>query len=319
MTEFGVNLASEVHGPNELIEYARGAENAGFDFAVVSDHFHPWISDRGHGESPFVWSTLGGLAREIDELELGTAVTCPTIRIHPANVAQAAATAAVMADGRFFLGVGAGENLNEHVTGEHWPEHEVRIEMLEEALEVIRALWTGKHVSHHGEHYTVENARLFTLPDEPPPIHVSGLGPKAATAAGRIGDGFICTSPDQTLVEQYEAGGGDGPRIAGTKVCWAESDDEARQTVHEWWPQAGLPSGATELPTPAHFDEAVADLSEDDVAEAFVTGPNPDPYVDHVEEFLDAGFDRIYIHQIGPDQAGFFEFWKEELRPRLAY
>lgn len=210
MTDFGINLASEAHGPDELTEYASHAEDAGFDFAVISDHYHPWISKQGN--SPFVWGTIGAIAERTNELSLGTAVTCPTMRVHPAIVAQAAATAQVQLDGRFFLGVGTGERLNEHILGDRWPPHSVRLDMLEEAVEVIRDLWTGKMVTHHGDHYTVENAQVFTLPRKSPPIYVSGLGPHAARAAGRIGNGYIATSPTEKLVNQFEEGGGEGPR-----------------------------------------------------------------------------------------------------------
>ena len=238
MTEFGINLASEAHGPDELTEYAYHAENVGFDFAVISDHYHPWVSKQGN--SPFVWGTIGAIAERTDELELGTAVTCPTMRIHPAIVAQAAATAQVQLDGRFFLGVGTGERLNEHILGDRWPPHSVRLEMLEEAVEMIRELWSGKMVTHHGDQYTVENAQLFTLPDDVPPIIVSGLGPRAAKAAGRIGDGYVATSPKEKLVNQFEAGGGEGPRYGGLMVSYAESDEKARRNAREWWPNAGL-------------------------------------------------------------------------------
>ncbi len=316
MTRVGLNLASEAHGPDELVEYAVRAEDAGFDFAVISDHFHPWVG--GQGESPFVWSTLGAIARETTDLRVGTAVTCPTIRIHPAVVAQATATVAAMFDGRFFFGVGTGENLNEHVIGERWPEHEVRLAMLEEAVDVIRKLWTGGNVSHHGEHYTVENAKLFTLPDEPPDVVVSGLGPKTAAAAGEFGDGFVATSPKEELLRRYADAGGDGPRYGGTKVSWAESEAEARANAHEWWPNVALTGGAQDLPTPKHFESAVEMVSEDDVAEQVVTGDDPDDYLDEVRSYVDAGFDRVYLHQTGPNQRAFIEFAGRELIPEVA-
>jgi G6PDH family F420-dependent oxidoreductase len=315
MTDIGINFASEAHGPDEIVDYAVRAEEAGFDFAVVSDHFHPWISKQG--ESPFVWSTLGGIARETEDLGLGTSVTCPTIRIHPANVAHAAATAGEMLDGRFFLGVGTGENLNEHVLGDRWPAHHVRLEMLEEAVGVIRDLWGGEMTSHYGDHYTVENARIFTLPDEPPSIHVSALGPETAAAAGEFGDGLITTSPDEALVDRFQDRG-DGPIYGGTKVSWAESDEAGREKAVEWWPNAFADVGGAELPLPKHFEEATQSVTGDDVEEAIVTGPDAEEYLDHVEEFEDAGFDRVYLHHVGQDQEAFIEFAEDELLPEVS-
>src|SRR5687767_3809814 len=204
--ELGYALSSEEHGPRELVEHARAAEETGFTFALISDHFHPWVDKQG--QSPFVWSVIGGIAEATEELRLGTGVTCPTIRIHPAIVAQAAATSAAMLPGRFFLGVGTGENLNEHVLGDRWPETEVRQEMLEEAVAVIRLLWQGGQQSHRGRYYTVENARLYTLPEQPTPIMVAAGGPKAAELAGRIGDGFIGTSAERELLATFDRAGG---------------------------------------------------------------------------------------------------------------
>ena len=214
MTRIGYALSSEEHGPRELVRNACRAEECGFGYALISDHFHPWIDHQG--ESPFVWSVIGGIAQATDRITIGTGVTCPTMRIHPAVVAHAAATAAAMLPGRFFLGVGTGENLNEHVLGDGWPSADVRLEMLEEAIEVIRLLWQGGQQSHHGMHYTVEDARLYTLPDEPPPIVVAAGNPGAAALAGRVGDGFCSTAPDATLVERFKAEGGDGSRATAS-------------------------------------------------------------------------------------------------------
>lgn len=315
MTDIGINLASEAHGPDELIDIATRAEDAGFDFAVVSDHYHPWISKQGN--SPFVWSTLGGLGRETDELRIGTAVTCPIIRVHPAIVAQAAATAATMLDGRFFLGVGTGERLNEHVTGERWPEHEVRLDMLAEAIDVMRSLWTGENVSHHGERFTVENAKLFTLPEVSPDVVVSGLGPKTAKAAGELGDGFIATSAKQELVDHYENSGGDGPRYGGTMVSWAENEDEAVTNAYEWWPNTAAKGVGQELPTPKHFEQAVQLVSKEDVARSVVIGNDPQDYLDEIQEYVNAGFDHVYLHQTGPNQAEFVDFAEREILPQF--
>jgi G6PDH family F420-dependent oxidoreductase len=311
-------LAGEEHGPLALVENARRAEAAGFSFVVASDHYHPW-TDR-QGQSPFVWGVLGGVAAATTWIGVGTGVTCPTIRVHPAVVAQAAATAACMLPGRFFLGVGTGENLNEHILGLRWPPTAVRRAMLEEAVAVMRALWTGELTSHHGEHYTVENARIYTLPDEPVPVMVAAGGPAAGELAGRIGDGLVVTAPDEETLDAFEdAGGRDKPRYGQLTVCWAESEDDARRTAREWWPNAALASPLSqELPLPSDFESAAAMVDEDDVAEAVVCGPDPDRHLEAIREFEAAGVDRIFVHQVGPDQSGFFGFYEREILPRLA-
>lgn len=313
MTSLGYTLSSEEHGPTTLVEHAVRAEEVGFEYALISDHFHPWTSTQG--ESPFVWSTLGGIAAATDSLDVGTGVTCPTVRMHPSIVAHATATTAAMFDGRFFFGVGTGEHLNEHVTGDRWPPFDVRMEMLTEAIEVIRKLWTGENVTHRGTHYTVENARLFTLPAEAPPIYVSGTGPQSTRMAREVGDGLVSTAPDESLVETF-AEHNDGPRYGQVTVCYAESEAKARQTAHEWWPNAALPGELGQLlPTPTHFEQATEMVTEDDVAEYVACGPDPDTHIDLLDTYADAGFDHVYVHQVGPDQAAFFDFYEREILP----
>jgi coenzyme F420-dependent glucose-6-phosphate dehydrogenase len=314
----GFALSSEEHRPLDLVRYAAQAEEAGFDYALVSDHFHPWIDKQG--QSPFVWSVIGGIAEATENLRLGTGVTCPMIRIHPAIVAQAAATSAAMLPGRFFLGVGTGENLNEHILGDRWPEAAVRLEMLEEAIEVIRLLWQGGYQSHHGRYYTVEEARIYTLPDELPPIYVAASKPNAAELAGQMGDGLISTSPDAELVEEFESAGGEGkPKLGQVTVCFAESEAEARKTAFEWWPNAALTGDLSqELALPRHFEGAAEMVSEDDVAEKVVCGSEPDRYFEQIDAYADAGFDHVYLHQVGADQESFFRFAQEQLLPRYA-
>ena len=239
MLHLGYKLSSEEFGPRDLVRQAVQAEAAGFDFALISDHFHPW-TDR-QGQSPFVWAVLGAIAGATERLKVGTGVTCPTIRTHPAIVAHAAASVAAMMPGRFFLGVGTGENLNEHVTGAKWPPVDVRREMLEEAVKVIRLLWQGGVRSHRGPHYTLEEARLYTLPPRPPPIMVAASGPKAARLAGRIGDGFVTPDPDRALLRTFRRAGGRGkPSFVEVTVCWARSERQARRTAHELWALAAL-------------------------------------------------------------------------------
>jgi G6PDH family F420-dependent oxidoreductase len=316
VTRIGYALSSEEHGPQDLVRNAVAAEKAGFEFALISDHFHPWIERHPH--SPFVWGVLGAIAQATDRLEVGTGVTCPTFRIHPAIIAQAAATTASLMPGRFFLGVGTGENLNEHILGQRWPEWEVRAQMLEEAVAVMRSLWTGEVVSHHGPYFTVENARIFSLPDEPPPIHVAAGGSRMAEIAGRIGDGFIGTGPDAEVIRAYQGAGGTGPRYGQVGVCWAESEAEARRIAHEWWPTAALKGEVSqELPMPSHFTELVSTVTEDQVAEAISCGPDADRHVEKIQAYVDAGYDHVYLHQIGPDQGGFIRFAERELLPAL--
>ena len=317
MAEIGYALSSEEHTPNDLVRHAKMAEDAGFTFALISDHYHPWVDAQGH--SPFVWAVIGGIANATERLRLGTGVTCPTVRIHPAIIAQAAATCAAMMPGRFFLGVGSGENLNEHVLGDRWPESSVRQEMLEEAVEVIRLLFEGGSQSHQGVHYVVENARLYTLPDEPTPIMVAASGPEAAELAGRIGDGFISTSPKKELVDGFKQSGGDGkPKYGQLTVCWAKDESSARKTAHKLWPTAAIPGElGQELPMPAHFEQAAQLVTEDAIAKAVVCGPDPERHVAEIQKFVDAGFDHVYLHQIGPDQEGFINFYQQNVLPRF--
>jgi len=316
MTAIGYALSSEEHTATDLVRHARRAEEAGFSFAVISDHYHPWI-DR-QGQSPFVWGVLGAIAEATERLRVGTGVTCPTVRIHPAIIAQASATAAALMPGRFFLGLGTGERLNEHILGAPWPEYEVRAEMLAEAVEVIRELWKGAVTSHRGRHYTVDSARIYTLPDPLPPIYMAAGGPRAAQEAARLGDGLISTAPDKELVDGYGKAGGTGPRIGQVTICWARTEAEARRTALEWWPTVALHGEVSqELASPAHFEELAKSVTEDQVAELVPCGPDVERHVEKITGYLDAGFDQVYVHQVGPDQAGFIKFAEGELLPAL--
>ena len=318
MPQIGYALSSEEHSPNDLIGIAVLAEEAGFGYALVSDHFHPWVD--AQGESPFVWSVIGGIARSTERLRLGTGVTCPTMRIHPAIVAQAAATSAAMMPERFFLGVGTGENLNEHILGDHWPAPDERLEMLEEAVEVIRLLWEGGYQTHRGKHYTVENARLYTLPEELPEIHVAASQPLAAELAGRIGDALVTVAPDAEIAQRFESAGGAGkPKLGQVTVCWAATEEKARKTAHEIWPNGGMQGALSqELPLPEHFEQAAEMVTEDDVGESVVCGPDPERHKEQIREFEGAGYDHVYIHQVGPDQEGFLDFYAREILPDFA-
>ncbi len=313
--ELGFFLSSEEHGPRELLAFAQAAERAGFSSALISDHYHPWLEEQG--QSPFVWSVIGGIAATTG-LRVTTGVTCPMVRIHPAVVAQAAATSAAMLPGRFRLGVGSGENLNEHILGDPWPPVRVRLEMLEEAVEVMRKLWTGEIVLHRGRHYAVHNARLYTLPSEPPPVLVSAFGPKATEVAARIGEGFVTTKPDADAVRGYRTHGGRGPAIAALKVCWAETREEGVRTAHRLWRTELVPGQlAQELPMPLHFEQAAQLVDENEVAASIPCGPDPEAHVEAIERYRAAGFDELFVNQIGKDQEGFLRFFEAEIRPRL--
>jgi G6PDH family F420-dependent oxidoreductase len=312
----GFFLSCEEYTPHELITQARQAQEAGFHGFWISDHFHPWTDTQG--QSAFVWTVIGALS-QVTNLPVATGVTCPTVRIHPAVIAQAAATAQVMLEGRFTLGVGSGEALNEHIFGDPWPEADERLEMLEEAIEVIRELWSGRNVSHRGRHYRVENARIYTLPETPPPILISGFGPKSVDLAGGIGDGYCTTSPESELIERFRSsGGGDKVVQAGTKVAWAADEAEGRRAVHRIWPNESLPGELAQiLPTPRHFEQASELVTEEMIGESVPCGPDVERHVAALQEYADAGVDELYVQQVGGNHDAFFEAYANHVIPRF--
>jgi G6PDH family F420-dependent oxidoreductase len=313
--KLGLFLSSEEWGPADLVRQAQRAEDAGFHALWISDHYHPWNDEQGH--SPFVWSTIGAIAQATG-MRVTTAVTCPTVRTHPALIAHAAATSAVLLEGRFQLGVGSGEALNEHILGDRWPTADVRLDMLEESVEVLRTLWRGGSQDHRGEHYVVENARIYDLPAEPPEILVSGFGPKAVRRAAKIGDGFMTTMPDKDLIQLYRSEGGKGPVQAGTKVCFGSDEAEARRTAYRLWPNEQLPGELAQvLPTPAHFEQASELVTEEMIGEAVPCGPDLDRHIAALEEYADAGADELFVQQIGPGQDAFFEAYARDVVPRF--
>lgn len=317
MITIGYALSSEEHEPNKLVAHAQMAERVGFKFLLISDHFHPWVPQQGH--SSFVWSVLGGIAHATQRVSVGTGVTCPIMRFHPALTAQAAATVAAMMPGRFFLGLGTGEYLNEHIFDEPWPRIETRQEMLAEAIHIIRELWQGEEYSYQGTYFTVRDARIYTLPEKLPPIYVAASGPESAELAAEVSDGLISTSSGDEVVKAFKKNGGsEKPRYGMVKVCWADSQDEARETVKQWWPTSTV-SGPlhSDLPTPKHFADVVEAMGEPEVPEDTILGPNPNLYLKAIQKLQENGFDHIYLHQIGPDQEGFFKFFKNELMPLL--
>lgn len=316
MTTFGYFLSCEEHGPKELVRQAKMAERAGFEALWISDHYHPWLDEQG--QSPFVWSVIGAIA-EATSLPITTAVTCPLVRVHPAVVAQAAATSAVLTGGRFRLGVGTGEALNEHVIESRWPPTAERLEMLEEAVELMRELWSGKLVTHRGTHYQVDTARLYTLPDEPPPVYMSGFGENSVRLAGRIADGYITTGPSAELVDLFHSSGGQGkPVQGGLKVCYADDAAQARKTVHRLWPTQGIKGEASQLlPLPRHFEQLAEMVTEEEATASTPCGPDPDVHIEAIKPYIDAGFDEVYISQIGQEQDAFFDFYSSTVLPGL--
>jgi G6PDH family F420-dependent oxidoreductase len=313
--KIGYFLSSEEWGPRELVAQAVKAEQAGFEGLWISDHCHPWNDEQGH--SPFVWSTIGAIAQATDAMKLTTAVTCPTIRIHPAIIAQAAATSAVLLEGRFCLGLGSGEALNEHILGGRWPGADERLDMLEEAVDVIRTLWQGGVQDYRGRHYRVEHARVYDLPDRPPPIVISGFGSKSVELAARIGDGYCTVGPDADAVKQFRSQAARGTLIqGGLKVCWGEDEARARTLVHRLWPNDALPGELAQiLPTPQHFEQASTLVSVDALTADMACGPDIERHVEAITAYADAGFDELYVNQIGPDQDAFFAAYRDRVLP----
>jgi len=315
MVQLGYALSSEEHDSRKLVDLAVRAERSGFEIAMISDHFHPWLDVQG--ESPFVWGVLGAIAMQTNNLRVGTGVTCPIQRIHPVIVAQAAATAASLMPGRFFLGLGSGEALNEHVTGERWPPVDTRQEMLEESIVIIRKLWKGGQVDHRGKYYTVDNARIYSRPDQSPPIYIGASGPGSVRIAAEHGNGLISTMADAKLAEVFRAAGNSGPRLGSVTVCWAETEAEAEDIAFKYWPNAAL-KGAfkNELPLPSHFEQAISTLRKEDVAKVIVCGPDPEKHLKAIQEYADAGYDYVFIHNVGPEQEGFFDFYERQILPQ---
>jgi G6PDH family F420-dependent oxidoreductase len=311
----GYFLSSEEHPPGELVRQASMAADAGFDALWISDHFHPWNDEQG--QSPFVWSVIGAVS-QVCSLPVTTAVTCPTVRINPAIIAQAAATSALLLEGGFRLGVGSGEALNEHILADRWPEADVRLEMLAEAVEVIRALWTTDRVDHHGRHYDIEDARLYSRPEQPPPVYVSGFGPKAIELAARIGDGFVTTKPSAQDISAHRDAGGTGPVEAGVKMCWAPTHEDGVRTAHRLWATSGVPGELSQvLPSPRHFEQASQLVTPEATGQSVACGPDPERHASVVREYAKAGVDMLAIAQMGLAQEEFMDFFSREVRPLL--
>jgi G6PDH family F420-dependent oxidoreductase len=314
--KLGLTLSSEEHGPRSLVDLAILAEERGFDFVSISDHFHPWIGAQGH--SPFVWSVLGGIAAATESIEVGVGVSCPIIRIHPAILAQAVATTGLLMEDRLIWGVGTGENLNEHVVGDPWPAYEVRAAMLEESIALIRRMWSEESVTHRGDYFTVEDARILDRPAKPVPIVISAFGEDSAELAARIGDGLWLSSLNADTIATFEQAGGSGPIFSQLTLCWGPDRDEAIALAHQQWPNTGLPGQLhQELRTVLDFEQAVELVTPELIGEKVPCGPDPEPVIERVLEARDAGVDHLYFHQIGDDQDGFVTFWEKEIRDAL--
>jgi G6PDH family F420-dependent oxidoreductase len=316
MVKLGYKLMTEEHGPADLVRNAKRAEQAGFDFAAISDHYFPWLEEQGH--SPFAWSVLGAVAEATEHLGLMTSVTCPIMRYHPAIIAQAAATMGLLADGRFTLGLGAGERLNEHVVGAGWPGVAERYERLAEALDIIQGLLSGKLTTYRGQHFQLDHARLFDRPKRKLPVIVAAGVPEAGRLAGEKADGLIVTEPEKELIKAFTAGGGKGPRYAEVAMCCGADEDKARKTAHRYfrWSLAGWPVLA-ELPHDEAFAAASEHVSVETIGEEISCGPSADRHLEAIHEFTAIGCDHIILTQIGPDQDFFFELFERKLAPAL--
>ncbi|MBW8826327.1 MAG: TIGR03557 family F420-dependent LLM class oxidoreductase [Acidobacteria bacterium] len=314
--DLGYWLSSEEHGPGALVANAIAAEAAGFRAAMVSDHAQPWTPHQG--QAPFVWAVLGAVAVCTHDLRLATGVTSPG-RLHPFAVAQAAATVEILAPGRFTLGLGTGERLNEQLLGQRWRPPGERRAALAEAIGVIRRLLAGETVDHDGHHFRLEHARLWSRPDTAPPIVVAAGGTTSAALAAELADGVVIAAPVPDVVDAYRAAGGRGPRLGQLHVCWAGDEGEARRTAARWWPIAALPPAVLgELARPEEFAALAGGVSESDVATHVVCGPDPERHLAAVARYVGAGCTTVYLHQVGPDQAGFLDFCRRELLPRFA-
>ncbi|MEV8061085.1 LLM class F420-dependent oxidoreductase [Streptomyces antimycoticus] len=318
MVRWGYTMMTEQAGPRQLVGDVVRAEQVGFDFSVTSDHYAPWLDSQGH--APYAWSVLGAAAQATSSIPLTTYVTCPTVRYHPAVVAQKAATLQLLSEGRFRLGLGSGENLNEHVIGQGWPSADVRHEMLEEAIEIIRALFGGGYVTHHGTHYDVDSAKLWDLPDQPPPIGVAVSGPQSCRLAGRLADILIATEPKPELVGDFERNGGSGkPRIGQIPVCYDPDRDAAIARAHDQfrWFGSGWKVNS-ELPGPASFAGATQFVRPADVAASIPCGDDVEEFTELIRPFADAGFTDVALVQIGGDhQRPFLDWAEKRLLPAL--
>jgi G6PDH family F420-dependent oxidoreductase len=317
MPKYGYTLYCEGFDPRDLVKQAVAAEQAGFDFLVISDHFHPWLPEQEH--SAFAWSVLGAVAQATSRIELATMVTCPIMRYHPAIIAQAAATIGVLSEGRFTLGLGAGERLNEHITGQGWPSASVRHQMLREAIEIIRLLWKGGYQSYQGEYFDLDDARVFDLPEQPLKLFVAASGQRSAELAAEYADGICNTEPVADTFKAFTDNGGDPDNVWGQIVsAFAPSEQEGLKLAHSSFRfSAGGWKVQAELPNPVNFAAATKQVTPESLGETLPAGPDAQKHADMLRKFLDAGVTRLAVAYPGTDLDGYMQFWQKELRPLL--
>jgi len=307
-------LSSEEHGPRDLVAHAMLAEGAGFGTAMISDHLQPWATAQGH--AGHAWTTIGAIAVVTDRLEVGTGVTAMVHRAHPITVAHAAATAAILLEDRFFLGVGTGERLNEQPYGARWPRPGERRRRLADAIDVVRRIWSGGTVNVDRGSWKVERYRLYERPATPPPIHVAASGRRTAQLAGTAGDGMIAVAPDPTLVDVFHAAGGRGPTIGQLHICLADTSDRAEEVAWHHWPNGAVaPALLSELAEPTEFEAATQHLAREAITSTVVCATGPAPVIRAIDRFVAAGYDTVYLHQIGPDQQRLADVAASELLP----
>ena len=317
MVEFGLKLMSELRSGSELVAHAVAAEERGMSFVSISDHIHPWLPSHGH--SPFAWTVMGAIADRTESIEIVTGVTCPTFRYHPVIVAQAAATVAAMSDGRFTLGLGAGERLNEHVTGIEFPSVDLRHERLREAIELLRELWSGEFTTRRGRFFDADHVKIYEHLGQQIPMVLAVSGDASLDLASETGcDGVMAVTPEASIVEGWaERGGSTDATWTEAPLAWAPTDDKGLELAKRFtFGQMGWEL-ASELPNPAHFAAATQFLTDEQVDGMIPNGPDPQPYVDAVQEFVDAGFSKIAVVPVGDDLDGTLDFFEREVRPQL--
>lgn len=319
MVEIGYKLFTEAHSSLELVQNAKHAETAGFSFLSITDHYHPWTARQGH--AGFAWTILGALAEATSSVQVSTGITCPTIRYNPAIIAQAAATAAVLFQGRFELGVGTGEALNEHITGSCFPSSEqIRLVMLREAVDVMRTLWSGGMHDYYGNFYMVDNAQVFELPETPPRVIMAAEGEMAAETAGEIADGLIhYEQKPQEVIDTFRSSGGEGkPAMLEFAVCYDRDEGRAKEIAYEWFPIAANKGELNwVLPTPTHFEELAKMVTPDEVAKTVVCSSDAQAFIEKIGKASDMGYDRVVINQVGPNQQEFITFMRDNVLPEF--
>lgn len=328
MGTLGYAAMFEQFHPTDLLKWSRQAEDAGFDAIMASDHFNPWTPQQG--QSAFAWAWMGALGAQTSRVKFGTGVTAPGFRYHPAILAQASATLAAMYPGRFYLGIGAGEALNEHIVGQYWPEAATRSEMLLEAIEVISKLFSGKSVKHRGQYFTLETAKLYTMPATPPPIYVATSGPINSERTGRVADGIITVgAPDEkirTLLERFEKGAREAgkdptkmPRIIQLHVSWAESQDAAEEQAVREWPNGGMAFPKADIRSPEDFEQMAKLVRREHFVNRVFMSPDLGAHAAHIQHFIDLGFDEVDVHNVGRNQEAFIQAYAREVLPALRW